>query len=78
MSATQLENARIYLQDVEIARGERESLELSKMEVGLKATSITMISQKDCKIKKTAQLGEHGRGNMQITKTPTLNKNVSV
>ena len=36
--------------------------------------NVTMISQKDQKIKKTEQLGKYGRGNMYITKTPTLNK----
>ena len=43
------------------------------MEVGLKA-NVIMISQKDRKIKKIEHLGEYGKGNMQITKTPTLNK----
>ena len=37
-------------------------------------SNVTMILQKDCIINKTKQLGEYGRGNMQITKTPTLNK----
>jgi hypothetical protein len=36
--------------------------------------NVIMISQKDGKMKKIEQLGEYGRGNMQITKTPTLNK----
>jgi hypothetical protein len=36
--------------------------------------NVTMISQKDRRIKKTEQLGEYDRGNMQITKTPKLNK----
>ena len=35
---------------------------------------VTTISQKDCKKKKIEQLGKYGRGSMQITKTPTLNK----
>ena len=33
-----------------------------------------MILQKYLKIKKIEQLGEYDRGNIQITKTPTLNK----
>ena len=45
------------------------------MEVGLKATS-QRSHKKDQKIKKIEQLGKYGRGNMQITKTPTLNKRV--
>jgi hypothetical protein len=36
--------------------------------------NIIMISQKDRRIKRNEQLGEYGRGNMQITKTPTLKK----
>ena len=36
--------------------------------------NVTMISQKDRKTKKIEQLGECCRGNMQITKTPKLNK----
>ena len=33
-----------------------------------------MISQIKHKIKKTEQFGKYGKGNMQITKTPELNK----
>ena len=36
--------------------------------------NVIIISQKDRKIKKIEQLGEYGRGNMQIAKPPTLNK----
>ena len=40
--------------------------------------NVTMISQKNHKIKKTEQLSEYGRGNMQTTKTPSLNKTCSM
>ena len=36
--------------------------------------NVTIISQKDRKIKKIGLFGECGRGNVQVTKIPTLNK----
>ena len=36
--------------------------------------NVIMISQKNHKLRKIEQLGEYRRGNMQITKTPSLNK----
>ena len=36
--------------------------------------NVITISQKDHKIKEIEQMGEYGKGNIQITKTMTLNK----
>jgi hypothetical protein len=47
--------------------------ELGAIKNGIKM-NVIVILQKDCKIRKTKQLGKYGRGNMYITKTPTLNR----